>query len=115
MIFAIVAAIVAYRRARDSGRNGWLWAAAAAAVFILTQWVVAVGAGVLIGIGIAMFGWSESIFDSTMYVGPVTVVAIGASILTTWLLLRYLDKPLAEEQPFDMPPPPPPPIFDRDL
>jgi|GEM_PF-1322066 len=114
MIFAIVAAIVAYRRAKDNGRNGWLWAGAAAAVFVVTQWVVAVGAGVFIGVGIAMFGWSESIFDDTMYTGPVTVLAIGASILTTWLLLRYLDKPMAEEQLPDMPPPPPP-IFDRDL
>lgn len=113
MIFAIIAAIMAYRKAKDSQRNGWLWALAAAGVFIGTQWVVSIGAGLLMGFGIALFGWPESMFDDMMYIGPVTAVAIGASILTTWLLLRYLDRPVAEEQPVDLPPPPP--TFDRDL
>ena len=107
MIFAIVAAILAYRKARDSGRNGWLWALAAAGVFIGTQWIVSIGAGIFLGLGIALFDWSENIFDDTMYIGPITVVAIAASIFATWLLLRYLDKPTAEEQPADLPPPPP--------
>lgn len=107
MIFAIIAAVVAYRRAKDNGRNGWLWALAAAGVFIVTQWIVSISAGLLMGIGVAIFGWSEDIFDDTLFIGPVTVVAIGASILATWLLLRYLDKPIAEEQHTDLPPPPP--------
>jgi hypothetical protein len=109
MIFAIVAAILAYKRASANGRNGWLWALAAAALFIGTQLVISTGAGVLMGFGIALFGWSETMFEDNLYVGPITVVAIGASILATWLLLRYLDKPLAEEA--DSPRPPPPPSF----
>ena len=107
MIFAIVAAIVAYRTAKQNGRNGWLWAFAAAGVFIGTQWIVSLGAGLFLGLGIALFDWSESILDDMMFIGPVTVVAIGASILTTWLLLRYLNKPIAEEQSPNLPPPPP--------
>ena len=114
MIFAIIAAIVAYRRAKDNGRNGWLWAFIAAAVFIGTQLIVSVGAGLIMGLGVGFMGWSETIFDDTLYVGPVTVVAIGASILSTWLLLRYLERPIIEDHQVDIPPPPPP-TFDRDL
>ena len=113
MIFAIVAAILAYRKASGAGRRGWLWALAAAGVFIGTQWLVSIGAGLLMGLGIGILGWPESILNEMMYIGPITVVAIGASILTTWLLFRYLDKPLAEEIPNELPPPPPPPRFDQ--
>ena len=107
MIYAIVAAILAYKKASQNGRNGWLLAIAGAALFIGTQLVISTGAGFLIGIGVAFFGWSESMFDDTLYVGPITVVAVGASILATWILLRYLDKPLAEDDNSPLPPPPP--------
>lgn len=107
MIFAIIAAIVAYRRAKYNGRNGWAWAAAAAGVFIGAQWIVSIGAALILGIGVALFGWDESVLDDTLFIGPVTVVAIGASILATWILLRYLDRPVTDEQ-SDLPPPPPP-------
>lgn len=59
------------------------------------------------GIGVALFDWSETIFDDALYIGPITVIAIAASIFTTWLLLRYLDKPIAPEPGDDLPPPPP--------
>jgi hypothetical protein len=107
MIFAIVAAIVAYRMAKNNGRNGWLWALAAAGVFIGTQWIVSLAAGLFLGIGIALFGWSESILDDSLYFGPIAVAAFGASVLTTWLLLRYVNKPIVEEQEPGTPPPPP--------
>ena len=110
MIFAIVAAVLAYRRANENGRNGWLWAFIAAAVFVGTQLVISLGAGVVMGLGVALFGWSEAIFDDTLYVGPITVLSIGASIGATWLLLRYLDRPAVPDA-SDLPPPPPPPTF----
>ena len=110
MIFAIVAAVLAYRRANETGRNGLLWAALGAGVFIGAQLIVSVGAGILLGLGVAFLGWSETIFDDTMYVGPVTVVAIAASILATWLLLRYLSTPI-DQGPEGSPAPPPPPSF----
>ena len=107
MIFAIVAAVLAYRRANENGRNGWLWAFVAAGVFIGTQLVISIGAGLLSGLGVAFFGWSEGIWHDNMFVGPVTVVALAGSILATWLLLRYLDKPVASEVGSESPPPPP--------
>ena len=112
MIFAIVVAILAYRRANENGRPGIVWAIAGLAVFIGTQMLVTFGAGILAGLGIAFLDWSEELYDDTMFVGPVTVIALGASVLTSWLLLRYLDKPIVST-PVDMtPPPPPPPTFD---
>ena len=109
MVFVIVAAILAYRRAKDAGRNGLLWALATAGVFIGTQLLVSLAAGFLMGIGVLIFGWDESIFDELIYVGPVTVVAIAASIFTTWLLFKYIDRPADSELKSDLPPPPPPP------
>ena len=109
MIFAIVAAVLAYRSANANGRNGLLWAVIAAALFIGSQLVVSFGAGILLGLGVEFFGWSETIYDETMIWGPITVVAIGVSILSTWLLLRYLNNPVGDEP--DNSPPPPPPMF----
>jgi hypothetical protein len=115
MIFAIVVAILAYRKAKENGRSGLLWAALGAAVFVGTQLIVSVGAGMIMGLGVEFLGWSESMFDDTLYIGPMTVVAIGASIFTSWLLLRYLDKAPgqgASDHPHS--PPPPPPVFNKD-
>jgi len=113
MLFAIITAVLAYRRAKEHGRNGILWAIAGAGVFIGAQLIVTFGAGLIMGLGIAFLGWPETIFDDTLYIGPVTVVGIAASILASWLLLRYLDKPINEE-PVDLPAPPPPPSFGGD-
>ena len=111
MIFAIITAVLAYRRAKENGRNGLLWAVAGALVFIGAQLIVTFGAGIFIGLGVQFLGWPETIYDETMVVGPITVFGIGGSILASWLLLRYLDKPINEE-PLDLPPPPPP-TFDQ--
>lgn len=114
MILAIITAVLAYRRAKENGRNGLLWAVAGAGVFIGAQLIVSVGAGVLVAFGVEFLGWSEAIYDDAMFVGPVTVLGIGASILASWMLLRYLAKPINPE-PLDLPSPPPPPVFDKDL
>jgi hypothetical protein len=110
MIFAIITAVLAYRRANENGRRGFLWALAGAGVFIGAQLIVTFGAGILLGLGVELLGWPETIYDETMVVGPITVVALGTSIFGSWLLLRYLDKPVNPE-PVDLPTPPPPPTF----
>jgi flagellar biosynthesis protein FliQ len=112
MIFAIVAAILAYRKASGAGRRGWPWTLAAAGVFVGTQWIVWIIAVLLMGLGIAFFDWRASIIEETVFVGPITVVAIGASVFTTWLLFRYLDRPLFENHSGELyPQHPPPPTF----
>jgi MFS family permease len=109
MILAIITAWLAYSRAKQHGRNAILWAIAGAATFIGTQLVVSFGIGIFLGFGVALWGWSERVYDD--YTAPITIVAIIASFITSWLLLRYLDKAPAEEGAF-MPPPPPPENFD---
>jgi|RhiMetStandDraft_4_1073278.scaffolds.fasta_scaffold381925_1 hypothetical protein len=104
MVFAIITAWLAYKKANESGRNGILWALIGIGVFIGTQLIVSLGVGVLLGFGILLFGWPETIIDA--YTWPITIVAIAASFGASWLLLRYLDRPLSVEDSYSPPPPP---------
>lgn len=105
MLLAIIAAVLAYRKAKETGRNAIPWAIAGAAVFIGTQFLVSFAIGMFLGIGQLLWGWSDAIYDTIEL--PGTIVAIAASFFTSWLLLRYLDKN-PEDAAFDSPPPPPP-------
>lgn len=104
MIFAIVAAWLAYKKAKDTGRSAILWAFIAVAAFVGTQLLVSLIIGVFLGLGVGFLGWSETILTDA-YTIPVTVVAVVASFGATWLVLRYLDK-IPEEDTFTAPPPP---------
>lgn len=105
MLFAIVAAWLAYRKAKETGRNAIKWAFIAVAVFVGTQLIVGLAVGIMLGLGIVLFGWSQEIAEK-VYTIPANIIAIFASFGTTWLLLRYLDK-IPEEDTFVTPPPPP--------
>ena len=107
MILALITAWLAYKKANESGRNGIVWAIVGVGVFIGTQVIVQLGLGVLLGLGMLAFDWPESLIDT--YTWPITIVSIVASFGTSWLLLRYLDRPLNLEDPYS--PPPPPPTF----
>lgn len=104
MIFALISAWLAYKKARDTNRNAILWAIIAAVTFIGTQLLVQLGFGILLGIGIELRGWSADIIDT--YSLPITIFAVIISFLSTWLVLRYLDK-MPEDEAFVSPPPPP--------
>lgn len=107
MILAILIAWMAYKKATASGRNGALWAVAGAAVFIGTQLVVQFGLGILLGVWLlADPDMSEDALDS--YTLPLTIVSIVASFGSSWLLLRYLDRPVMSDDEFTAEPPPPP-------
>jgi hypothetical protein len=105
MLLAIVAAVLAYQKAKASGRNAWLWAFIGVAVYIGAQLLVGLGAGVLLAIGVGLMGWPESAF--TDYELPINIVAIVGALAATWGLLKFLDRIPQEEVPV-MPPPPPP-------
>lgn len=107
MILAIIVAWLAYKKAKEQGRNGIVWAIAGAATFVGTQVLVSFGLGVVLGFGIEALGWSETLYDT--YSIPILVVAIVASFFTSWLLLRWLGKTPPEEE--FLPPPPPPSDF----
>lgn len=103
MLLAIVAAVLAYRKANDTGRNGILWAFIAVAVFIGTQLIVGLALGMALGVFLIATERPESDFDKFAIV--LNIVAIVLSFVATWGLLKYLDK---SPQPNDFMPPPPP-------
>jgi hypothetical protein len=105
MIFAIITAWLAYKRANLNGRNGILWGAIGAGVFIGIQLIVSLGAGVALGLGQAVYGWNDSVYESVS--APLTAASIISSFLGSWVLLRYLDRPVADKSHSDGPPPPP--------
>ncbi len=107
MLFAILAVIFGYRKARDSGRNAYLWAAICGVTFIGMQLLVAFGIGIIIGVGVEFAGWSESLYDD--YAWVITILSIVFSVGSILLIFKYLDR--IPDEP-TMIAPPPPPVFD---
>lgn len=108
MILLILAIWFGYKKARDSGRNPWAWAAISGGVFIGMQMIVVLGFGVLVGVGQVMWGWSDDAYDK--YAVFANIPAIVLSISGLWLIFRFLDK-VPDDEPVTEPPPPP--TFDR--
>jgi len=105
MIIAILIAVLAYRKANENGRNGILWAIVGLAVFIGTQLLVGAAIGVFFLVGMAMWDWPESMFES--YTWPINIVAIVAAGLASWGLLAFLGRQPRSEPGVNQPPPPP--------
>jgi MFS family permease len=103
MILAILAAWFGYKKGKDSGRNGILWAFICAATFIGTQLLTAVVIGMFLGIGVELWGWSEDIYDR--YVLLINIACIVISVVSLLLVFRYLDK-VPDQEVFTPPPPP---------
>ena len=99
MILLILAVWYGYKKARDTGRNPFLWAAISAGVFLGIQFVVAFGLSAVAIIG----GWDIN------GVGVNAIVSLAAIVLSVgglMLVFRYLDR-VPEEPPASEPPPPP--------
>jgi len=110
MILAILAIWFGYKKARDTGRNGVLWGAICGATFIGVQFLVSIGMGILIALGVEFWGWKETLYDDLTWV--ISLVAIGASIVALIILFKFLDQ--FPEEPIVNEPPPPPPTFNDD-
>jgi hypothetical protein len=104
MLFAIISAVLAYRKAKDTGRNGFLWAVIAAATFIGTQLVVALILGLALGVIIVSTNGTDADFDKFGIV--LSIIAVIISFISTWAVLKYLDR-VPEPDNFTTPPPPP--------
>lgn len=61
-------------------------------VYIGTQLIVGAVIGIFLGIGVALLEWPESVFDD--YTLLINIVAIAAAFLASWLLLKFLDRPV---------------------
>lgn len=104
MVFAILAAWFGYKKGKETGRNGFLWGFIAAGAFIGTQLLIALGIGIFLGLGVEIWGWSETVFDE--YNALTTAVSIVASFISLYFVFRYLDR--VPETPSISEPPPPP-------
>lgn len=104
MLFAIISAVLAYRKAKDTGRNGILWAFIAAATFIGTQFIAALFFGMAFGLYLVFTQQSEANFAKFEIV--ITILAVIVSFVSTWAVLKYLDR-VPQEEILTTPPPPP--------
>jgi TRAP-type C4-dicarboxylate transport system permease small subunit len=104
MLLLILAIWYGYKKARDTGRNKFAWAAISGGVFIGIQLVVSLGAGILIGIGQTVWGWNVSV-DGGLSIA-VSLVALVLSLAGLMLVFRYLDR-IPDEPANTVPPPPP--------
>jgi len=104
MILTILAIWFGYKKAKDTGRNPYLWAAICGGAFIGIQIAVAVGAGVFIAMGVEIAGWDEGLYDT--YSWLISLASIGCSIIGLLLLFRYLDRVPQEAVVYEPPPPP---------
>ena len=104
MILFIIAAFLSYKKAVSTNRSGILWAFITAAVYIGTQLLFALGIGLFLGIGVELFGWSETVYDDWNLL--ITAICIIASFGGVWLVFRYLDK-MPKDETFVSPPAPP--------
>ncbi len=111
MLLTIFAFYFGYKKAKATGRNAVLWAFICGLTFIGVQIIVPLAIGIFLGLGIGIFGWSESIYDDWTWL--ITLVSVGASIVALLILFRILDKVPDDPQP-ELPPPPPPSTFEQD-
>lgn len=110
MILAILAFWFGYKKGRDSGRNPILWSVICGGTFIGVQILVAIAFGVVIGAGVELWGWNETLYNDLSWV--ITIASIVSSIIAILILFRFLDRIPIDEVSSG---PPPPPSFDQNL
>jgi hypothetical protein len=108
LIGVIIAAVFAYRTARDTGRSGALWALAILGVGFGFQIFVPMIVGVVLAL---FFLWSGSPVEQLQEkveapAGIIGFIFLFLSAIGIWLVLRHLSK-LPEEPPIERVPPPP--------
>jgi hypothetical protein len=103
IIFLIIATIFVYRTARDNGYNAILWAVITVITFLGVQLAVGFLIGIIFGLGMAAFGWSETSLTNNAFV--FNLIALAASIGSVMLILRHVNK-IPDDEPANVPPPP---------
>lgn len=104
LLIPILITFYVYKGAKQTGRNPVLWSFINVAVIIGVQFAIVVTAGILIGLGIAFFGWSKSSINN--YNLPITVIAGVLSLLCSYLFVVRRVNRVPDEQ-INLAPPPP--------
>ena len=90
IIFIVITSIFIYRTARDNGYNAVLWTVAAVSGFIVIQVAIGLFAGVLLGIGMALWDWPSTLFeDYAFLIGLVSLIPSVGFILIIW---KYVNR-----------------------
>lgn len=104
MLLAILAGYFGYKKAKATGRNGFLWAAICVGAFIGSQTVFAIAVAFAI-LAASGFEGPDGISTSRNE-SIITIAAIVPSIIALLLIFRYLDR-LPQNDETAGPPPPP--------
>jgi hypothetical protein len=107
LVIVIVAAIYAYKTARDYGRQAVLWAIATLAVGIGIQYVVPFILGIILALVYVAQGITDPMAIQERIMGPAMIIGIGClvlSVVAMGMILKTLSK--VPDEPA-MPPPPP--------
>ena len=108
LIGVIVAAVFAYRTAKNNGRNGPFWALAMLGVGFVFQIVVPMIVGLVLAV-IFLFsgGATEEVIEKVETpAGIIGFVSVFLSAVGIWLILRHVSKPPKERPRENVPPPP---------
>ena len=90
IIFIIVTAVLIYRSARDNGYNAVLWTIAAVVGFIVIQITVGLFAGIVLGIGMAVWNWPPTLFDDyALLIGLLSLIPSVGFVLIIW---KYVNR-----------------------
>ena len=103
LVIGIVFALLAYVKAKRDGLRPFRWVAISVATFIGTQVLVLVSFGFIVALGVRKWGWAESSLNK--YSLQLIIASLSASILTGWLVLRFIKK--VPDKSVDEPPLPP--------
>ena len=97
------------RLARERNRSAAAWSLIGMGAWIGAEVAVMVGGGLLYGIGMILFGWSEDMPAGVRFL--MYLLALGAAIGSVAIVSRILKSRSREKY---EPLPPPPPTFSRE-
>ena len=86
LIALIVCVVLAFKAARDYGRNPFLWAFVTFCVGFVTQFILSLVSGVVIGMVLLLMGYSASQIPSVIE-GLSLFIGIGLTLLSVGAML----------------------------
>ena len=101
--FTVLAIWFGYKKARDTGRNPFLWAAICGATFIGVHLLTTIGIGLFSAFCIEVWGCDPEYFYQAWYTILLSLIPSFAGI---FIIFRYLDRVPKTVGRDELPPPP---------
>ena len=108
IIVPIIVSWYVYKTAKENGRNGILWAFINFVAFFGAQLIFGLAVGVALGLGIALQGWDESVFEQVFQQWNILISLVGFAVgaICSWLIVRHVTR-VPDEKFYPQPPAPP--------